>query len=87
VIDVSSAGNSPESKPQYGRMYQVPFAERIRYEVGIPVMAVGADLVALARPHLSDPHFTLHAAVAQGYTMPWPPQYFLAGPLPPPPAK
>jgi anthraniloyl-CoA monooxygenase len=78
LIDVSSAGNSPESKPQYGRMYQVPFAERIRYEAGIPVMAVGgiqgidhchaivaagrADLCAIARAHLEDPYLTLRAA-------------------------
>ncbi len=71
VVDVSSAGNSPESKPQYGRMYQVPFAERIRYEAGVPVMAVGgiagmdhahtivaagrADLCAIARGFLGDP--------------------------------
>ena len=77
VIDVSSAGNTPESRPDYGRMYQVPFAERIRYEVGMPVMAVGAiqgadhvntlvasgraDLCALARPHLVNPSITLGA--------------------------
>jgi anthraniloyl-CoA monooxygenase len=75
---VSTAGNVPESSPQYGRMYQVPFAERIKYEVGIPVMAVGAildadhvntivaagraDLCALARAHLADPYLTVHAA-------------------------
>lgn len=78
LIDVSSAGNSPESEPEYGRMYQVPFAERIKYEVGVPVLAVGAiqgadhcntilaagraDLCALARPHLRNPSLTLHAA-------------------------
>ena len=78
AIDVSSAGNSPDSRPDYGRMYQVPFADRIRHEVGIPVMAVGAllgadhantvlaagraDLAVMARPHLRDPYLTLHAA-------------------------
>jgi anthraniloyl-CoA monooxygenase len=78
AIDVSTAGNSPESKPDYGRMYQVPFADRIRHEVGIPVMAVGAllgadhantvlaagraDLAVMARPHLRDPYLTLRAA-------------------------
>ncbi|MFQ5349540.1 MAG: bifunctional salicylyl-CoA 5-hydroxylase/oxidoreductase [Thermoanaerobaculia bacterium] len=78
AIDVSSAGNSPDSKPAYGRMYQVPFADRIRHEVGIPVMAVGAllgadyantvlaagraDLAVMARPHLRNPYLTLHAA-------------------------
>ncbi len=82
VIDVSSAGNSPESRPQYGRMYQVPFAERIRFAVGLPVMAVGgiqgvdhantivaagrADLCAIGRPHLEDPYLTLREANARG---------------------
>ncbi len=83
IIDVSSAGNSPRSKVQYGRMYQLPFAEQIRSEVGIPVMAVGgiqgadhvntilaagrADLCAMARPHLLDPYLTLRAAVQYGH--------------------
>lgn len=78
LIDVSTAGNVPESVVEYGRMYQVPFAEKIRWETGLPVMAVGAiqgadhantvlaaeraDLVAMARPHLADPYLTLHAA-------------------------
>ena len=78
IIDVSSAGNSPLSKPDYGRMYQVPFAEQIRYQAEIPVMTVGAllgidhantvlaagraDLAVMARPHLRDPYLTLHAA-------------------------
>ncbi len=71
LIDVSSGGNVPESKPDYGRMYQVPFAEQVRLEAQLPVMAVGAiqgadhantviasgraDLCAIARPHLADP--------------------------------
>lgn len=83
AIDVSSAGNTPESQPEYGRMYQVPFAERIRHEVGIPVMAVGgiqgpdhcntilaagrADLCVMARPHLMNPYITLGAAATYGY--------------------
>jgi anthraniloyl-CoA monooxygenase len=78
VLDVSSAGNVPESKPQYGRMYQVPFAERIRHEAGMPVMAVGgiqgvdhahtivaagrADLCAIARAFLTDPYMVLREA-------------------------
>ncbi|MEM8713663.1 MAG: bifunctional salicylyl-CoA 5-hydroxylase/oxidoreductase, partial [Planctomycetota bacterium] len=95
VIDVSSAGNVPESRPVYGRMYQVPFAERIRYEAGVPVMAVGAiagidhantvlasgraDLCALARPHLEDPHLTLRAANAFGApNQHWPRPYLAA---------
>ncbi len=64
-------------------MFQTPFADRIRNEVGIATMAVGnifepdhvnsiiaagrADLCALARPHLADPYWTLHAAAALGY--------------------
>ncbi len=84
VVDVSSGGNSPRSKIDYGRMYQVPFAERIRHEAKIPTMAVGAiegadhastivaagraDLCALARPHLADPYLTLRAASRYGIT-------------------
>ena len=97
LIDVSSAGNTPESKPNYGRMYQVPFAEHIRHAVGLRVMAVGAilgwdhvntilaagraDLCALARPHLVDPHLTLRAAIAyeQGGVS-WPAPYRAARP-------
>jgi anthraniloyl-CoA monooxygenase len=81
VVDVSSAGNVPESKPQYGRMYQVPFAERIRHEAGVPVMAVGgiqgmdhvhtliaagrADLCAIARGFLADPYMVQRDANAR----------------------
>jgi len=91
LVDVSSAGNVPESQPEYGRMYQVPFAEKVRYEAGIPVMAVGAiqgvdqantvlaaeraDLVVMARPHLYDPYLTLHAAGEAGVEVEWPRQY------------
>ncbi|MCA9319333.1 MAG: FAD-dependent monooxygenase [Planctomycetes bacterium] len=92
LIDVSTAGNSPQSRPIYGRMYQVPFAEAIRHETGIPVMSVGAilgadhantilaaqrsDLCAMARPHLRDPHLTLHAASDMGFPdQPWPGPY------------
>jgi len=83
LVDVSSGGNSPKSRIDYGRMYQVPFAERIRYEAKLPVMAVGAiqgadhvntvlaagraDLCALARPHLFDPYLTRHAAASYGH--------------------
>ena len=79
VLDVSTAGNSPRSRPVYGRMYQVPFAERIRYETGLTVMTVGAiqgmdhantvlaaeraDLCALARPHLVNPYLVLGATI------------------------
>ena len=92
LIDVSSGQTTRAAKPVYGRMYQTPFADRIRNEVDIATMAVGAifepdhvnsilmagraDLCALARPHLADPYWTLHAAAQLGYhDMPWPPQY------------
>ena len=92
LIDVSSGQTTRQARPVYGRMYQAPFADRIRNEVGIATMAVGAiytpdhvnsiiaagraDLCALARPHLADPYWTLHAAAQLGYhDMPWPEQY------------
>jgi anthraniloyl-CoA monooxygenase len=95
LIDVSSGQTTRDATPVYGRMYQTPFADRIRNEVGIATMAVGAifepdhvnsiiaagraDLCALARPHLADPYWTLHAAARLGFPdMPWPKQY-LAG--------
>jgi anthraniloyl-CoA monooxygenase len=78
VIDVSSGQTTRQAKPVYGRMYQTPFADRIRNEVGMLTMAVGAiseadhansiigagraDLCAVARPHLADPAWTLHEA-------------------------
>lgn len=99
VIDVSTGMTVADQKPMYGRMFQTPWSELIRNEVGIPTMTVGAittadqvntilaagraDLCALARPHLADPYFTLHAAAAQGWgTQPWPAQYHLAKPPP-----
>jgi anthraniloyl-CoA monooxygenase len=78
VIDVSSGQTTRQARPVYGRMYQTPFADRIRNEVGILTIAVGAiteadhansiigagraDLCAIARPHLADPAWTLHEA-------------------------
>jgi anthraniloyl-CoA monooxygenase len=91
IIHVSSGQVSKDEAPTYGRMFQVPFSDKIRNEIGIPTIAVGnifepdhvntiiaagrADLCALARPHLSDPVWTLHAAAAQGYKMTWPKPY------------
>lgn len=92
IIDVSSGQTDPAEKPIYGRMFQTPFSDRIRNEAGIPTMTVGnisdfdqvngilmagrADLVCLARAHLADPYWTLHAAVAQGDTASeWPAPY------------
>jgi len=92
IIHVSAGQTSPMAKPVYGRMFQTPLSDRIRNEAGIPTIAVGnitdpdqvnsiiaagrADLCALARPHLSDPQWTLHAAAQLGYTdQHWPAQY------------
>ena len=94
VIDVSTAGNVPESKPEYGRMYQVPFAEAVKAATGLKVMAVGAiqgadhantilaagraDLCALAREHLSDPYLTHRHAQAERVTSTSWPRQYLA---------
>lgn len=91
IVDVSSGQTDPESRPVYGRLYQTPFAERIKQEVGLPVMTVGnissfedansiiaagrADLCVLARAHLYDPYWTRHAAQELGYPLEWPDQY------------
>ncbi len=94
AVDVSTGQVVAEERPAYGRSYQTPFADRIRHEAGVPVIAVGAisswddvnslilagraDLCALARPHLYDPNWTLHAAAEQGYEGPgivWPAPY------------
>ncbi len=92
IIDVSAGQTSTEAAPVYGRMFQTPFSDRIRNEAGLATMAVGniteadqvnsillagrADLVCLARPHLADPYWTLHAAVQAGDTeAPWPLPY------------
>ncbi|WP_443031801.1 bifunctional salicylyl-CoA 5-hydroxylase/oxidoreductase [Streptomyces sp. CA-210063] len=94
AIDVSTGQVVADEHPEYGRSYQTPFADRVRHEVGVPVIAVGAisswddvnslilagraDLCALGRPHLYDPHWTLHAAAEQSYTGPavtWPAPY------------
>ncbi len=92
IIDVSAGQTSTEAKPVYGRMFQTPLSDRIRNEAGLATMAVGnitdadqvngilmagrADLVCLARPHLADPYWTLHAAVALGdEATAWPAPY------------
>jgi len=95
VINVSAGQTTLRARPVYGRMFQTPFSDRIRNEIGIATMAVGniyepdhvnsilmagrADLCCLARPHLSDPYWTLHAAAQLGYRgETWPKEY-LAG--------
>jgi anthraniloyl-CoA monooxygenase len=82
IIDVSAGQTTTEAKPIYGRMFQTPFSDRIRNEAGLCTMAVGniyeadhansilmagrADLVAVGRPHLADPYWTLHEAARIG---------------------
>ena len=96
ILHVSTGQTSPDATPVYGRMWQTPFSDRIRNELGIPTIAVGsitdpdqvnsilaagrADLCALARPHLADPNWTLHAAAQLGWNgQPWPWQYTSGG--------
>ena len=92
IIDVSAGQTSSDAQPVYGRMFQTHLSEQVRLEAGVPTIAVGnittpdqvntivaagrADIVALARPHLTDPHFTLQAAAHYGHTeQHWPVQY------------
>jgi anthraniloyl-CoA monooxygenase len=93
ICNVSAGQTSIRARPVYGRMFQTPFSDRIRNETGMATMAVGniyepdhvnsilmagrADLVCLARPHLADPYWTLHAAARlgdRGET--WPAPYY-----------
>jgi anthraniloyl-CoA monooxygenase len=91
IVDVSAGQTTPEAQPVYGRLFQTPFADRVRHEAGIPTITVGnissytdvnsilvggrADLCALARAHLFDPYWTRHAAVEQNHPLAWPDQY------------
>ncbi|MEO3386947.1 bifunctional salicylyl-CoA 5-hydroxylase/oxidoreductase [Mesorhizobium sp. CAU 1741] len=92
ICDVSAGQTSKRAQPVYGRMFQTPFSDRIRNETGMATMAVGniyepdhvnsilmagrADLVCLARPHLADPYWTLHAAARLGDKgVTWPAPY------------
>lgn len=95
MIDCSSGQVSKQEKPVFGRMFQTPFSDRIRNEVGIPTIAVGAifeadhvnsiiaagraDLCAIARPHLANPAWTLHEAAKLGFTDIAWPKQYLAG--------
>lgn len=96
LVDVSSGGLVPHAKIPAGPGFQVPFAERVRKEAGVPTAAVGlitepkqandivangqADLVLLAREMLRDPYWALHAADALGDKTTWPVQYLRAAP-------
>ncbi|HEV2361208.1 MAG TPA: bifunctional salicylyl-CoA 5-hydroxylase/oxidoreductase, partial [Acidimicrobiales bacterium] len=83
MIDCSSGQVSALEQPVFGRMWQTPFADRIRQEAGIATIAVGgiseadhvnsiiaagrADLCAVARPHLANPAWTIGEAANIGY--------------------
>jgi anthraniloyl-CoA monooxygenase len=91
IVDVSAGQTTPDAQPVYGRLFQTPFADKVRHEADIATITVGnigsyadvnsilvsgrADLCALARAHLFDPYWTRHAAVEQNYQLPWPDQY------------
>ncbi|WP_316174702.1 bifunctional salicylyl-CoA 5-hydroxylase/oxidoreductase [Bradyrhizobium sp. SZCCHNRI1073] len=91
LVDVSTGQTVCEAKPIYGRMFQTPFSDQVRNEADVATMCVGnitsadqvntilaagrADLVALGRPHLVDPAFTMKAAAWYGADMFCPPQY------------
>ena len=95
MIDCSSGQVSKLEKPIFGRMFQTPFADRVRNEAGIPTIAVGsifeadhangiiaagrADLCAVGRPHLANPSWTLGEAARLGYTPVAWPKQYLAG--------
>ncbi|QHC60174.1 FAD-dependent monooxygenase [Rathayibacter sp. VKM Ac-2760] len=95
IIDVSTGQTSTAARPDYGRLYQTPFSDRIRHEAAVPTMTVGAvssiddintilvagraDLCLLARPHLVDPYWTLNAALDQGWVDPTTPPQYLSG--------
>jgi anthraniloyl-CoA monooxygenase len=97
MIDCSSGQVSKQEKPVFGRMFQTPFADRIRNEAGIPAIAVGsiyeadhangiiasgrADLCAVARPHLANPAWTLGEAAKIGFTELDWPKQYRAGKL------
>jgi anthraniloyl-CoA monooxygenase len=95
LVDCSSGQVWSDDHPVYGRMYQTPFADRIRNEVGVPTIAVGAiseadqvnsiiaagraDLCAVARPHLADAAWTLHEAAKIGVQSVAWPKQYLSG--------
>lgn len=95
IIDCSSGQVVKEEQPIYGRMFQTPFADKIRNELGVPTIAVGgiseadhansviaagrADLCAVARPHLADPAFVIHEAAKIGYKGQAWPKQYLSG--------
>ncbi|HKT53735.1 MAG TPA: bifunctional salicylyl-CoA 5-hydroxylase/oxidoreductase [Caulobacteraceae bacterium] len=97
LIDCSSGQVVKEEQPVYGRLFQTPFSDKIRNEIGVATIAVGAiseadhansiiaagraDLCAVARPHLADPAFVIHEAAKIGYKGQAWPKQYLSGRL------
>ena len=95
VINVSTGQVTKDEDPMYGRMFQAPFADQIRNEIGIPTIVAGnittadqantllaagrTDIVALGRPLMNDPHFVLHAAATYGVTSQHWPPQYISG--------
>ena len=95
IINVSTGQVTKEEDPVYGRMFQAPFADQVRNEVGIPVIVAGnitsadqantlvaagrTDIVALARPIMNEPHFVLKAAAHYGHKTQYWPPQYLSG--------
>jgi len=95
LINTSTGQTTPQARPAYGRLYQAPYSERARLELGAPTMLAGgissyadvnslliagrADLCLIGRAHLFDPYWTRHAAYEQGYESPWPLPYSVVG--------
>lgn len=99
IVDVSTGETIGNARPEYGRSYQTPFADRIRNQADVVTLAVGAisswddantiiaagraDLVGIGRPSLYDPAWTLHAAAEQRVAVEWPQAYRIASSVPP----
>lgn len=95
IADVSTGQVWVDQQPAYGRLFQTPYADRIRHDVGMPTITVGAvasvddantiilagraDLCAIARPHLVDPYWTLNASMDLGYEGHHWPNQYLSG--------
>lgn len=95
LINTSTGQTTPASKPEYGRLYQAPYSERIKLELNAKTMVAGgissygdvnslliagrADLCLIGRAHLFDPYWTHHAAYEQDYPLSWPAPYSVVG--------
>ena len=91
IVDVSAGQTVPDQRPVYGRLFQTPFADRIRHQVGMATIAVGnissymdvntiiaagrADLCAIARGHIFDPYLDAACGVDARVPLPWPGPY------------